>query len=496
MKRINLIYTLIASTILLTNCKKNEISQDKLLNNNSEKTAVAGDEKWDVLGYGYDATGDYLHLNSVKTLPVIDVDKFNEENKGKIYMPTTTSSPSGNYYYGSTASEFVKDVNIQRKFDASASYGSKDTLKTGGQFFSASFSKDRSNQSIKNTASRFSYARYEENITIKRVQFTDDIDVNVLKNYTTSDFKTHINTKTPQEIIRFYGTHVLMGVDLGGRLSFTFSATIASETSQEKKVEKVQNGLGFFTKLFGINISAGKTTEELTKTFNETRERYLNLSFFGGTNSGRSITFDSNANSSETINIASWQQSISPKNCALTDIRKMVPLYHFVNDPIKKAQLKADIELNIKDNQVTELGEKPVYSLYYDGTKLNKKPSLDNHVLSMFPSIEDPKMVNEGIMFYAFDKQQPGTIPVYRYRDDKNNNNFFTTKQSNYNGFTLGGIVFYVFASQSSSFNQKLTPIYRYWSNYHQDHYYTPVSANYLNYIFEKVEFYAIKAEE
>ncbi|WP_088163004.1 MAC/perforin domain-containing protein [Sphingobacterium sp. G1-14] len=484
MKRINLFCTLIASTFLLANCAKNESNDEILLNNNSANKAFAGDEKWDVLGYGYDVAGDYLNLNSVKTLPVIDVDKFDAANNGKIYMPTSTSSPKGDYYFGSTATEFIKEINTNRKFDASASYGSKDSLKTGGQLFTASFSRDKSNESIKNTASRYSYARYDESLTIKRIQFTDDIDVDILKNYTTNDFKTYINTKSPEEIIRLYGTHVLLNVDLGGRLSFSFSANITSETSQEKKINKVQGGLGFFIKSFGINIGGSKNTEEMTKDFNESRERSLNLSFYGGTNSGRSITFDSNGNSSESINIASWQQSISSKNCALTNIRKMVPLYHFVTDPTKKAALKVAIEKYISDNQISELGEIPVYSLLIGSGKFT------NHLISHSPSSEIGDIVNEGVVFYALKNQKPGTVPVYRYRNDKYHNNFYTVSGANLNlpDYKYEGIVYYAYPSPGSS----LKPVFRYYNENLVDHYYTMQLGTYMGYKFERIEFYGI----
>lgn len=489
MKRINFIYTLIVSTVFLTNCKKNEVPQEKLLNNNSSNTAVAGDEKWDVLGYGYDATGEYLHLNSVKTLPVIDVEKFDNENKGKIYMPTTTVSPQADYYYGSTASEFIKEINKQRKFDASASYGNKDSLKTGGMFFTASFSKEKSSESLKNTASRFSYAWYEETVNIKRIQFTDDIDVNILKNYTTDDFKTYINTKSPEEMIRLYGTHVLLSVDLGGRLVFSFAANIATETTQEKKVEKMQGGLGFFIKKFGINLGGNKTTEEMTKNFNESRERQLYLTYLGGTNSGRTISFDINGNSSESINLASWQQSISTKNCALTDIRKMVPLYHFVTDPTKRAQLKAAIEKYINDNQVIELGEVPIYG-YYSTSGADHYYTHENS-----PTIGNGTFVNEGIAFYAFKERKENTVPIYVYGYEKARDHYFTTQNSptiNGGNFKNEGIAFYAY----SSAGERRLPIFVYYYSRNTDHYYTTENSPTIsggNFKNEGVAFYGVK---
>ena len=42
-------------------------------------TRYAGDEKYDVLGYGYDVTGEYLHPLSVRN-PVLTIAKYEQEH--------------------------------------------------------------------------------------------------------------------------------------------------------------------------------------------------------------------------------------------------------------------------------------------------------------------------------------------------------------------------------------------------------------------------------
>lgn len=174
MKRINFIYTLIVSTVFLTNCKKNEVSQEKLLNNNSSNTAVAGDGKWDLLGYGYDVTGEYLHLSSASKAPVLDMDRIELEHRNKLNNPSTTEGGE-NYFYGANASKFIEDINIKKTFNVSAEVGTKEPQKEGQLYFTGSLGTEGNNQKIKEVFSRQSYARYESVVRVKKVQFTDDI---------------------------------------------------------------------------------------------------------------------------------------------------------------------------------------------------------------------------------------------------------------------------------------------------------------------------------
>ncbi|WP_158500315.1 MAC/perforin domain-containing protein [Sphingobacterium sp. ML3W] len=493
MKRINLICTLIASTLLLTNCQKKEVSDETLLNNNSKNQAAAGDGEFDVLGYGYDVTKEYLNSKSVSYTPVLDMKRLKADHLDKINIPTAGSG-DGRYFYGATAKDFVSDINVQRTFNVSATIGDEKPQLDGQQYFTPSFGTENTDHNIKDTKSRFSYGRYEHIKVVKSIQFAKFVTTDLLINYLNNDFKNNINQLSADQLVDIYGTHVLLDITVGGRMLFNFTANISSEKTTETKKSKVEGGLGFFVKKFGINFKSSKTTEEITTNFNESRERQMNIKYQGGSNSGTSVTFNSDGYSSESINIGSWEQSVTDRNCALIDITRMVPIYHFISNPTKKALVKTAIDKHIKENQITELGEVPVYSLYYDGYKYNKKSSLDNHVLSLNPSIEDQKMTNEGVIFYAFNKQKAGTIPIYRFRNDKINDNFFTKDLANYSDYRNEGIVFYAFPSSTTSMTSNLTPIYRHWSNFHMDHYYTPVSGTFTNYTFEKIEFYGIKA--
>lgn len=500
MKRINFIYTLIVSTMLLTNCKKNETSQDKLLNNNSEKQASGGDGKWDLLGYGLNATRDLLDKGSISDVSIIDINKFENDFKNK-YDNTkvdgidvnSSTEGSEDLFFGSSAYDYAKEISKKKSFDinGNVSIPTGDTSKLN---FTGSFSKNSSDKNTTAYSSRFSYASYEFWHRVKRIRFTGDISTTTLIQYLTPQFKTNLTALSADSLVKRYGTHVMLDISIGGRLRVNYSGEVNAESSQEQKSSAAKVGLGIsLLKVFGVNINSDKSKEEITKISNETRSKQYTGKYYGGTNGGKSINIDKDGNSSENINFASWQQSITDRNAALIEVGKAIFIYDLIADPTKKGLVKTAVEKYIKERQIIELGEIPVYMMYFNAGLWGQTRDKDNHVLSLYPKNEDYSYVNEGIFFYAFKTQKPGTIPIYRYRRDKINNNFFTKDLGSYTDYKNEGVAFYAYPVTSQA-TPDLTPIYRHWSDYHMDHYYTPVQGNFSKYIFEKIEFYGIKA--
>jgi len=82
-------------------------------------TRVAAHPKYGVLGWGYDVTGNYMSHGKGVTLPVIDIDRFEAENFDRIVLDSSTSQET-EYYYGTTAEEYLKRVgdNVDTGVDA------------------------------------------------------------------------------------------------------------------------------------------------------------------------------------------------------------------------------------------------------------------------------------------------------------------------------------------------------------------------------------------
>lgn len=182
--KLQIICLLCMVTAAFSSCKKNERVEEKGLTGNHKSLAIAGDEKWDLLGYGYDMTGDPLALQNASDAPVIDMKSFERDYFNRINTPTTTEGKQY-YYYGATANEYLKDVIKERNFSLSVTAGTKSPTEDGKFYFTGSLTSKNKNQNIYSFSSKYSYARFEETYRVKIIQFNGDVSIDLLKNYLT-----------------------------------------------------------------------------------------------------------------------------------------------------------------------------------------------------------------------------------------------------------------------------------------------------------------------
>ena len=116
---------------------------------------MAAHPKYGVLGWGYDVTGNYMSHGKGVTLPVIDIDRFEAENFDRIVLDSSTSQET-EYYYGTTAEEYLKRVG--------------DNVDTGVDAKKALFSLTITGNYQKNTSysSEYSFAGCDHYYSLKR----------------------------------------------------------------------------------------------------------------------------------------------------------------------------------------------------------------------------------------------------------------------------------------------------------------------------------------
>jgi len=475
-------------TAAFSSCKKNELAEEKGLKGNHKNLAIHGDGKWDLLGYGYDITGELFASANASDAAIIDVDRFNTDYPNRINTPTDTH---GYYavYSGATALDYIRDVNRKETFGLTASVGEKEKDTYG----SGNFSKTDENQNTYTYSSKFSYASFESRVRIKSITFTGDATLDILRNYLTPLFIANLSNYSADELVERYGTHVLLGISLGGRLKYDYKGAIVKETTFERKVHAVKAGFSIgVDKIFGVNISSDVSNEQKLTIANETTDKVFIGTYYGGTNSGTSFSTDAAGNTSQSVNLAGWQQSITVNNATLIDITKSVPLYELITDPVKKLQVKEAIDRYITDRQVKDRGEVPVF-VYYSARDNNHVYTATND----YP-YEQNGFSNFGVNFYAFLTQAPGTLPVHVFYHAGNRNHTYTINRYDYpyeqNGYTYLGVNFYAYPSQIPG----SSPVHVYYSNAGGgDHVYTinkndyPYAQNGFSYL--GVNFYAIK---
>ncbi|MFC5282701.1 hypothetical protein [Pedobacter alpinus] len=104
--------------IAFGSCKKDENKtkigdKNEVKNIGVIKVQASRDGVWDVLGYGYDVTGDYANINDTK-LPIIDVTRLKSERPDVI-----GTSPGDQRYgllkYGENAEDYSSDLSRNLK---------------------------------------------------------------------------------------------------------------------------------------------------------------------------------------------------------------------------------------------------------------------------------------------------------------------------------------------------------------------------------------------
>lgn len=483
-KQTKMACVILAFAAILGGCKKSDAlkSDSEILSKGNSKL-VAGDAKWDLLGHGYDVTGELFERENASKVSIIDVNRFYADYPNRIPTPTDTK---GGYrvYYGATAYDYVNDVNKKQTFGITGTGGDS---KGEDLYGSANFSLTNDKQNTYTYSSKYSYSTYESWFRIKSIDFTDDVTPELLKNYLTPDFIAYLSNHSAEEVVTTYGTHILLGIDIGGRIKYDYKGGVVKETTYERKLRAIKAGFSIgIAKIFSVDLSSDITKEEKTTISNETTDKLFVGTFYGGTNSGTSFSGDPLGNTSISVNLVSWQQSINVNNASLIGINRSVPIYEFITDPVKKGLVKAAVEKYIKDRQVKDLGEVPIY-VYNNLVVKDHYFTPDNQ-----PTIGGGGYANEGIAFYAFSKPTTGAVPIYVYNNVSAKDHYFTPdNQPTIGGgaYVREGIAFYAYPSSAAG----RIPVVVYNNASVKDHYWSTVNAPTIGgggYVREGISFY------
>ncbi|QXU41036.1 MAC/perforin domain-containing protein [Pedobacter sp. D749] len=436
--KLQILCLLCVITAAFSSCKKNELAEEKSLSGNHNNLAVAGDGKWDLLGHGYDVTGELFERKNTSKVSIIDINKFYADYSTRIVTPTDTKG-GYNVYYGASAYDYVKDVNNKQTFGATAVGGDK-----AGAYATNNFSLTNEKQNTYTYSSKYSYATYESWYRIKSIDFTDDVTVELLKNYLTPDFLAYLSNYSAEQIVQTYGTHILLGIDIGGRLKYDYKGSILKESTYDRKLRAIKAGFSIgIAKIFSIDLSADISKEEKTTISNETNDKLFAGTFYGGNNSGTSFSGDALGNTSTNINLVSWQQSINVNNASLIGINRSAPIYEFISDPVKKEQVKIAVEKYIVDRQIT-LAPQEIYEFY--------TPSLDKHAYNINSNMHLQYLSDawrpNGQPFRAYSTPYNNAVPIYQhYNGQLNDRILWTDPNPGWGGYSQDGILFYAYTT-------------------------------------------------
>lgn len=446
--------------LFLGSCSSEELTNEVTDGDHSNSTLHSrspGDGAYDILGYGYNAAGEYANANSAG-FQVIDVERFRTEQAARV-LTENTNSQEYTEEYGENASAYAK--NVSQKIDASASLFKKSLSLAVSGSLSSSYKFD----------AKYIYGSY--NLVIKQRRFRLNAANTMLTDYITPEFSQDLQTKTPQQIVADYGTHVALDIYTGAKMEAMFQA----ETTNENRETAARVGIKAGMKDI-FDIDASNTVNTSSSNMNYSKKLFYRTR---GGDPSKGLVGDLNLDQSNPkINISNWQNSSTQGNAVLVDFGQngLTLIYEFVKDPTKKAHLKSYVDQYLIDNRVNlEYNAVPIYGFYSGSDK--------DHYLSVLPGVPN-HYVAEGEAFRAYNYKVPNTVPIYQFYSTSDRDHYYSTSPAIPNKYGYEKIAFY--AAPSSAFPNK--PVYQYYSGSDKDHYYTKILATPNKYYYEKVAFY------
>lgn len=414
------------------------------------------------LGAGYNVTREYANTSSVG-FQVIDVGKFSAEQTVRLVEenPLTQTAVEA---YGENAESYLKSV--------ASNVAVTSGFPLFGHTLSIAFSSSKS--SMNSFDAKYIYGSYSLIIKQKRYRFNAKLET--LQEYLTREFLEDLRTKTPEQIVADYGTHVLLDIYSGARMDTIFQ----SETKNDNRANAARIGIKMGVKdVFDVDVSNSVETKEAHQNYNRT----LVVKTRGGDPSRSLIRSLNLEQATSKIEIADWQNSSNSSNAVLVDIDKngLARLDDLIADPIKKAQLKSYIYKNLNDNQV---------HLDYVPLAINRYYNSDSgdHYYTQ-SKLTPPGYQYEGIAWRAYSYKAPDTVPIHRYYNHYTGDHYYTVGDVVPAEYQDEGVEFYAYATQTSD----NIAAYQYFNQSNGDHFYALSSEPIQDYQLEGVAFYVLR---
>ena len=466
-------YLLLLLLIVLSSCSKDN---EFIINNDNPQVSLptlrSADGKYRYLGFSYDVTGDNLSNKSVRR-PVIDIDKMDAETKHTIIVDPATTGEN-HFYYGYSSLDYIKEVSRKTGFSASASGMDFDKLGLCG--FCGNINNNTEFDSKYTYSSKYSFASVDITKYINSFRIADNLST--LLKYLSPKFLSDLNSNSfnADQFVLDYGTHVLTDITMGGQLQIIYRSAIIEESDYTRKKEIVKAGLAGTLKKIGLSANVDKESEikETLKTQN--KEATVYIKYKAGTGTGGTYDVETGV---PTVEKGPWEQSVTIQNAGLVEINwnKAYPLYDFITDANKKAQIKAAVTRYIASKQINVIATTPIFQMYWEGGK-------NTHFVTTWAEVirwQNEKNQNhkyEKIAGYIFNNQETGTIPLYQmYWEGGKNTHYVTTwaevirwqNEKNQN-HKYERVIGYIFKNQEVG----TVPLYQiYWGSGKNTHYVT-----------------------
>jgi hypothetical protein len=437
------IYALLCA-VLLFSCNK-ELTNPKLSTNlnatNRPLSIISTGGKYNVLGYGYDVTGQYGSTSAV-TNQVLNIALFDSLNANRVVFDNSTAQYTLSQS-GSNAINLTHSLAISTKDSASFLGLFKGTI-------SASYSDNYA------FSSRFVYGYF--NLMVRQQRIYLNTPENSLYNYLSPQFQQDVQNQTPQYIVSHYGTHVLTDCILGAKLEVLYRAETDNTNKKDAGSVGIDGGISVLGVKGKVSATLSYGSASISKNFNQS----LHYETHGADPSKglvSTLIYNGSADTTVTLNVANWQGSSTVANSELIDLTPgtLMPLYDFVQDPTKAAALKSYIISYINSNSITLLNDNfPTTTLYRFYNSKTGDHMLSNSVGEVSGV---PNWSLDGAVGQIYTIPEPGLVPLYRYQLS-DGTHFSTTNKNEEPNLQPEGITGYVDPSQGLG----EIPVYRFFA--------------------------------
>nr|WP_320057196.1 MAC/perforin domain-containing protein [uncultured Bacteroides sp.] len=345
----------------------------------------------------------------------MDIEKY-KKDLGNRLVTGTASFGYDKMYSGYSSLDYLKEITNETKVDANMNNGANSTEKFSGTISSNSYFK-----STYSYSSKYSFASLDAIRNIKYIRINDEISR--ISQYLSDEFVEDLNRLSADRLVERYGTHVLTDITIGGRYKLMFRSVITKTIDSSIKRRTVKAGFTAALKKIGFGANLENTTQTDETLTKENQNKELYVLFYGG--NGTNMKYDLEKGMPTTVDIKGWEDAVKLQNANLTNIKweETYPIYDFIADPTKKAEVKAAVERYITSKQLKVMELLPLYQLY--GEKEN-----NTYYTSDYGSLlvhESWGYVFEKVQGYVFKQQMAETLPLYELYQDKGSNSFYTT---------------------------------------------------------------------
>jgi len=289
-----------------------------------------------IIGRGYDITGRYAMSDEVK-LPVLDFDRMDAAKL--IEKDVNIPSSDFNTLCGSTATSFATSMLSNAKINMRAGLGA-----LGG--FQAELTSKYSQQRYKSDA--YSFAITINKIFKEAYRAANRSRPETLPEYASKEFLRDLDSKTPAEIIRLYGTHVMLGGIWGARLDYKFSAKKTAEAYKKDAASAFSAKANASCLLISSSKQVDKSINDAySKNYDASTEETHTYAQGGRPEYAQSVH--------QYQDYTKWINSITNDNSVWIDYYNdsLLPIYEAVSNSAKKAAIRQAFTQYLEGKQIT-----------------------------------------------------------------------------------------------------------------------------------------------